>query len=199
MAKLRSTEILTEEHRWIERMLSCLERLLASSAERGRLDSGASTSLLALFEYFADGVHQRKEEAVLYMRMLNQADLSEKACIAQLLGQHENDRRLMRNMRANLLGAVFGVPDHVHDFGRCGGAYLDLQRRHMAQENAVLLPMAGRLLDEEADELVCQGFRKVEQELGVETEPLYERIDRLCERLGVPLVRRRPSTTTTSL
>lgn len=41
-----TTEVLREEHRWILRMLACLERVGAGSEQRGRLDASVPAALL---------------------------------------------------------------------------------------------------------------------------------------------------------
>ena len=181
---MKTLEILVREHRWIERMLACLEVLIADALRRGRLDPEASASLLSLFEYF-DGIHQRKEESVLYMRLLSVASPSDTASIARFLGDHERERGLMKAMCSCLLGAVFGRPEHVREFAQKGQSYLELHRRHMAQENAVLLPLAARSLDPSSDRAICEGFRRLELEAGVDMDAVVVQIESTCHRLGV--------------
>jgi hemerythrin-like domain-containing protein len=184
---MRAIEIIAEEHRYIERMLACLQLVLHETTRRGRVESDVAAPLVALFEYFADGTHQRKEEAVLFARLLELAGLEEKVCLSKLLGEHEGERRMMRDLRSNLLGAIHGVPEHVGAFLRTGASYLELHARHIAKENEILLPMASRLLDPATDRYVQDGFESIDRQAGVPDHEIFDRIDAIHARLaGAP-------------
>ncbi len=178
-------DVLREEHRWIQRMLACLERLSDESERRGRLDGNAA-ELMALFTHFADGLHQDREEVCLFPRLLARArSLAERSDISRLCGQHEEERRAMGRMNGELLGAIFGETRSLRDFQREARLYVDLQRGHLLHENQALLPLAESLLTREDDETVMQGFVSLEHERAVKLKPIFERIRALCSRLGV--------------
>ena len=181
-----TTDILREEHRWVLRMLDCLERVIALSVQRGQLDSTASVELLSLFAYFADGLHQQREERCLFPRLLTRASsVDERVEIGKLCGDHEQERHLMQGLNENLLGAIYGEPLSLREFAREARAYVELHRQHLAHENLRLLPLAERLLSHEDDESIVQGFRRLESEGPQELRRVFERIQTLSERLGL--------------
>jgi len=181
-----TTDVLREEHRWILRMLACLERVGADSEQRGHLDAESAAELMALFTHFADGLHQDREERCLFPRLLTRArDVAERSDIARLCGEHEEERRAMSRMNGELLGAIFGETRSLLDFQREARRYVQLQRGHILHENQVLLPLAELLLTCEDDETVMQGFVRLEHDGPVKLKGIFERIGALCSRLGV--------------
>ena len=181
-----TTEVLREEHRWILRMLQCLERLARNSEREGRLDAASATELLALFTYFADGLHQEREESYLFPRLLARArSANERTDIGRLCGEHEEERRAMGRMNQALLGAVYGQARSLGDFRREALRYVAMQREHVLQENQGLMMLAELLLTPEDDEAVMRGFVGLEHEGPQKLKQVFERIQTLCTRLGV--------------
>jgi len=66
---MRSTEILQDEHRVIEQVLNCLEKMADQALVAGRLDESSAREALDFFQTFADGCHHHKEEDHLFPLM----------------------------------------------------------------------------------------------------------------------------------
>jgi hemerythrin-like domain-containing protein len=183
---MRSTAVLREEHRWILRMLQCLERVTLFSDRDGHLDAACAAELLALFKYFADGLHQEREERFLFPRLLARAhSVAERTEVGRLCGEHEQERRAMARMNQELLGAIYGQGRSLHEFRREALRYIALQRQHVLHENLTLLALAERLLRPEDDELVMQGFADLEREQPGGLARAFGSVEYLCARLGV--------------
>lgn len=181
-----TTDILREEHRWILRMLQCLERVGLDAEARGRLEAESAAELLALFTHFADGLHQEREECCLFPRLLARArSVSERVQIGRLCGEHEEERRAMGRLRQELLGAVFGDGRSLNAFRREARHYVELQRAHLVHENRELLPLAELLLTPEDDQAVLRGFTALERQGPEELRRIFQRIEALCVRLGL--------------
>jgi len=182
---MKTIEILTREHRWIGWMADCLEKLVAESHTRDQLDE-ATSQLLFLYESFADGRHQDKEEQVLFPELLTCADEPTRTMLDQLMRDHGVERRHMARMRQNLDGAVHGEPLCLREFALEAGDYMELHRAHMLRETEQLLPLVEGLLTPEADERVVAGFEQLEGGAG-DPHGLAEQIGGLCRRIGVPM------------
>jgi len=181
---MKAVEILEREHRWIAWMASCLESLVAESRTQDRLDV-MTAELLFLYESFADGRHQDKEEQVLFPELLTCADEQTRTLLGQLLRDHGVERNHMARMRESLSGAVQGEPRSVRDFAREATEYMALHRMHMLRESEHLLPHVANLLTPEADARVVAGFEAIEGGPG-DPHGLQEQISSLCRRLGLP-------------
>lgn len=182
---MKSLKILEREHGWIARMGVCLERLIAESRSTDQLPEEAS-ELLVLYESFADGRHQEKEEGVLFPALLAFADGRERAVLEQLLQDHGAERRHLAEMRVNLHGALYGEPLSVRAFAAAANDYMELHRAHMGREGEILFPMVERLLTPDADAEVSEGFDALEGGSG-DPHGLEEQIQGLCRRIGVPM------------
>ena len=181
---MKTIERLELEHRWIGSMANSLETLLADARTSNQLPREAY-DLLSLYESFADGRHQDKEERVLFLELLDAAQDRDRDVLGRLIADHEAERAHMAKMRVNLLGAVYGEPGCVQDFLREASAYVDLHQAHMRREEEILLPMDERLLTPEADERVARGFEEIEGGPG-DPHAVEEQIKRLLHRIGLP-------------
>ena len=181
---LVALEVLREEHRQIAHLLEAFERLLALGRRDGRLPAEPAAELLALFVHFADGLHQEREESCLFTRLFARArTVEERLALGKLCGEHEDERRALRSLSNDLLGAIYGRGGDLERFLSEGTTFVRLHRQHLADETRELLPMAERLLEPEDDALLLELYRGLEQG-GPDTARLAARIRQLTERLA---------------
>jgi len=184
-------QILADEHRLLTGMLFCLELLTERAAEEDRLDGEAAQELLVLFDRFADGAHQDKEELLLFPVLLVRAPSDTVAELRGLAQAHARERALLEAMHGHLEGACYQDPIQLDAFVAGARAYVRLQRAHIREENRLLLPLACRLLEAEDDRRMLAEFRSIDAivaPLAVE-----ERVLGLCRRLGVALATGEPT------
>lgn len=162
---METLEILEREHAWIGWLVSSLEEILRTTRATDRLPDEAD-ELLALFESFADGRHQEKEERCLFPELLALADEAQRATLEELLRDHETERAHLQAMRLQLPGAQSAEPLCVRSFVLRASAYLALQRAHMRREQELLFPLAARLLTPQADARAAEGCARIEGGVG---------------------------------
>jgi hemerythrin-like domain-containing protein len=102
--------------------------------------------------------------------------VEERLFLGRLAAEHEQDREHFSVMQRCLLGATYGHHMDLREFLRAAGRYLDLQHRHMARENAQLLPLAESLLTEEDDTVLLRAFAALDASDPVGSA-LPERVD----------------------
>ena len=180
------TDVLREEHRWILRMLQCLERVCLDCEQKGRLEAEGTAELMALFTHFADGLHQEREERFLFPRILARARcVNERTDVGRLCGEHEQERQALARMTQELLGAIYGEARSLRGFLMAARRFIELQREHLLHENRELLPLADQLLTAEDDQAVLSGFASLE-DLGLgDPKRILRRIENLSVQLGV--------------
>jgi hemerythrin-like domain-containing protein len=66
---MRPTEILSSEHRVIEQVLDCLERIADNCSAQGSLNRESAEAAIDFFRTFADRCHHGKEETYLFPAM----------------------------------------------------------------------------------------------------------------------------------
>ncbi len=178
---MQATQILMDEHRVIERVVSALQ-VAAERVSQGEEMRPVFFVDAALFiKNFADGCHHRKEEGVLFVAMTESGIPAQRGPIGVMLAEHEQGRLFTREMKdaaqkweAGDLSARAAV---VHN----ALGYVALLRQHIHKENNILFPMADRLIPPDRQEKVAADFERIEQEeIG---EGLHEKYLALAEVL----------------
>ena len=142
-------DLLLEEHRLIERMLSEVEnRALAAGS---KLPVEFVETALDFFAAFADGSHHYKEERVLFP-MLEAAGMPvHGGPIAVMLQEHDLGRRCLAAVRNNLDGAKSGSEAAASAIRVALTEYVELLRRHIWKEDNILFEMAKSRLTSDAE------------------------------------------------
>lgn len=150
-------EMLSAAHSQVETQCATLRRLVAGLAEVGA-DCEAREAAAAVMRGFdACAVHHHADEEVdLFPALIEAMAGSDAVCLreltALLTAEHRELEQRWHALRGRLeqvaLGHAVVLPgDEVHGF-------IDLCERHLAREEAELLPMAGRLIsDAELDRI----------------------------------------------
>lgn len=142
-------EMLAACHGRVQAQCASLRRLAAHLARRGA-DRQAQDAAAAVMRYFdTSAVHHHADEEVdLFPALIESMAGSDAVCVreltASLAAEHRELEQRWRALRRRLeqvtrADAAALPDDEVQDF-------IDLYERHIAREEAELLPMAGRLL-----------------------------------------------------
>ncbi len=182
------TEVLTAEHRTIERVLECLERLVAESGVRGRLDGRSARQILEFLALFADRCHHGKEEELLFPALIARGFSADAGPVAVMTDEHRAGRDHIRQMREATNAAGAGDRAALGRFRLHARAYIDLLREHIRKEDGCLFPMADEALTAEDKALLLERFEHLEhEEVGAGThEAMLEVACELAHRFGVP-------------
>ena len=178
---MKATEILSSEHRVIERVIQALETA-ARRLEAGQTIRPAFFVDSADFiKGFADGCHHRKEEGVLFRAMVDNGLPLQNSPVAVMLSEHEQGRAYTRGMRQAAERLQAGDAGAKTDVVGNALGYAALLRQHIYKEDNILFPMANRVIPVDQHDNVAEGFEHVEHE---ETgEGVHEKYLGLAERL----------------
>jgi hemerythrin-like domain-containing protein len=184
---MRPTEILQNEHRVIEQVLSCLEKMAEQGVADGQLDEASARQALDFFQTFADGCHHGKEENHLFPLMEAKGFPRQGGPTGVMLHEHEEGRIHIRAMQEALPRAAAGQEAALREFARHARAYVDLLRQHIFKEDHRLFPMADQVFSSEDQARLLDRFAHVEShEMDQGTHEKYLGIaDRLAERFHV--------------
>ncbi|MDH3717443.1 MAG: hemerythrin domain-containing protein [Planctomycetota bacterium] len=184
---MQPTEILMQEHRVIEQVLACLEKMADQCAAGQALDTRSAEQALDFFRNFADRCHHGKEEDLLFPLMESKGFSREQGPTGVMLHEHEQGRRLVQAMTG-------AVSTDASDADAAREAFIDparqfvaLLREHIHKEDHCLFPMANQALTEPDQQQLVDSFEKVEHDdLGPETHQRYVNLaNELAERFGV--------------
>ena len=179
---MRATEILENEHRVIEQVLSCLEVMANRALAEGKLDVISADAALDFFQTFADGCHHRKEENHLFPLMEAKGFPRDGGPTEVMLHEHEEGRKHIQGMRAAVAGGA------VREFAEHARAYVELLRNHIFKEDRRLFPMANQVFSSEDQARLTDRFEHVEEQEVEEGahETYLDVADMLAERFQVP-------------
>jgi hemerythrin-like domain-containing protein len=178
---MKATDILMDEHRVIEQVLSCLEKLAEGYEAEEKLDDTSALEALAFFRNFADRCHHGKEEGHLFPLLEARGLGHQGGPTGVMLHEHDEGRRLVAAM-ARALDC-----DTPRDFVQHARAYVKLLREHIRKEDQCLFPMAAGILSGSDAESLAQRFEHVEHaEMGEGTHEHYLQLaNDLADRLDV--------------
>jgi hemerythrin-like domain-containing protein len=183
---MRPTDLLSGEHRVIEQVLACLERLADGCAGGGRLDGASARKALEFFRHFADHCHHGKEEEHLFPMLEAHGFVRESGPTGVMRTEHEQGRLHLRGMAESLDGAAAGEAAAVRSFLLHARAYSTLLRQHIHKEDHILFPLANRALDAASQQELLESFGRVEAGHGGAHEEYLRLADELADRFHIP-------------
>lgn len=181
------TDILSSEHRVIEVVLACLDKITEESNEAGKLDTESADKAIDVIRTFADKCHHGKEENYLFTALVEKGITKEGGPVGQMLSEHTLGRELVKAMAENVEEAGLGNKDSIWKFTDAAIRYINLLKAHIQKEDSVLFPMANKILSEEDQKQLLKNFETVESEhMGTGTHQKYiEIVVLLAKKYGV--------------
>ncbi|HSG80710.1 MAG TPA: hemerythrin domain-containing protein [Gemmatimonadota bacterium] len=184
---MKATDILMDEHRVIERVLSVLE-LATDRLEAGeQVEPGLFIDAADFIRNFADGCHHRKEEGVLFVAMNEAGMPADSGPIAVMLAEHVQARAYTRALLEGAEKMQAGDAAATDQVVQNARSYAALLRQHIAKEDQILFPMADNVLAAPArQEKLLAEFERVEaEEAGADVHDRYVALaDELERQIG---------------
>lgn len=161
---MKPTDILKEEHRGIELMLSILERMCRKLETKAQVDVTHLEQSIDFFKGFADKCHHMKEENLLFPAMEKAGFSKEAGPIAVMLDEHTLGRQYIAAMTGALSAMKRGDMGASLKFVEAARGYISLLSEHIAKEDNVLFPMAEMHLSNDVQSNLVKEFERVERE-----------------------------------
>jgi hemerythrin-like domain-containing protein len=156
-------EMLAACHHRVESQCETLQRLVPHVATHGA-DADARVAAAAVLRYFDTAAvhHHADEEVDLFPALIESVAGSDAVCIQDLVASLQADHRMLealwQRLRPALLKIAAGEAQPLPASEVM--PLVDLYALHMAREEAELLPMATRLLSDEALDSVGRAMRE---------------------------------------
>ncbi|MBI5268026.1 MAG: hemerythrin domain-containing protein [candidate division Zixibacteria bacterium] len=183
---MEPTRILSAEHRVIETVIACLERIVEETRKNGKLDKIAAEQAIDFIRNFADGCHHAKEEDRLFPAMEAKGMPRQGGPIGVMLIEHEYGRAFVRGMVEHLEKSTTGDSQAITEFSRHALGYAELLKQHIHKEDHILFPMADRFMSPDDEQVLMAQFNEAEAHIGEGThERLLGIAESLAKRYGV--------------
>src|SRR5690348_16772862 len=95
----RSTDILTAEHKSLLRIADVLSSMSDNARDRAEYDSQDVEDLIRLLREFGDGIHQAKEEEILFPLFTTVCEPTQYTAVRHMFFEHQQDRALMTGIQ----------------------------------------------------------------------------------------------------
>lgn len=184
---MKPTEILSGEHRVIEQVLDCLEKMADDASREQTVDAEAARDAIDFLRNFADACHHGKEEAHLFPALETKGLPRNGGPTGVMIHEHETGRGHIRGMDEALATAAEGEPGAAARFTGHARDYITLLREHIKKEDHCLFSMADQMLTPEEQAALVARFHHVEaHEMGEGAHERYlELANRLADRYGI--------------
>ena len=185
---MKPTNILVNEHRIIEQVLNCLERMVDRCASEGRLEEVPAREAIGFFQMFAECSHLAKEEAHLFPLVAG-TKCPQGCRLSELTAREDpHGHSHLRAMEEAIEGAVAGDKDALGRFVQHGQDYIGLLMKYIENEEDWLFPQADRVLNEAKQRVLGESLQHDDSEnrCGGSHEGYVAIANRLADHLGVP-------------
>lgn len=174
---MEATEILKNEHRAIEIVLTAMERAAGSLSDGRDVDPALLAECLDFASVFADRCHHSKEEEVLFPLLEKRGVKKEGGPLGAMLHEHAEGRSLLKSIRGNLDRYNNGDGDASEDLADSLRCYAALLRNHIVKEDQVLFEVADAALSDEDSRQLVAAFDEIEdQKIGPGVHEEYHRM-----------------------
>jgi len=160
---MKPTEILKNEHRVIEKMLSVLESFYKKAESGEEINTEHAEKIIEFFKVFADKCHHGKEEDMLFPEMEKAGVPREGGPIGVMLFEHTQGRNFIKNMTEAIEDIKKGT-DSKQKFIENAKGYINLLKDHIYKEDNILFNMADMHLTPEVQKNLIERFEKFEKE-----------------------------------
>ena len=184
---MNPTELLGSEHRIIEQVLNCLEKIIERCRSDGRLEREPARLAIDFFRSFADHSHHGKEEHLLFGMLQGKEFPGNADAIELLSGEHDEGRAHLQSMCEAIYPASEGDAGALRQFADNSTSYIRMLREHIHKEDDCLFPMAAEAMTPEEQEELSEAFDKFDNaELGKGFRDKYVKIaNQLAHQFGV--------------
>jgi len=159
---MRATDSLYQDHRIIEVVLPALQRLGQQAGELRLADRETVGIALEFLTTYVDAYHHGKEELYLFKAMERRGVRRDVGLVFHVLEEHGRRRKRVRTLSASSAGAIQGDPA-AREFADSAAVYVKLLSHHIREEDTELWSLASRVLSDDDDARLIQGYAGVER------------------------------------
>lgn len=157
-----ATQQLKDEHEGVTLMLRILDEVSRQLDSEGRLQQKHFDGILEFLKVFVDKCHHGKEEELLFPALVK-AGIPQDGPISVMLFEHEMGRKHIRLMSDAFERYKLNDASAASDIAQNARDYITLLTDHIDKENNILFAMADDRLSEKAQEVLFDGFEKIEE------------------------------------
>ena len=177
----KGTEVLSAEHRVIERGLDILEKMMGEFEAEGKIVMKDLSDLIDFVRHFADACHHAKEEKLLFPALGQKGMPANSGPVAVMLQEHDSGRQFVRGIANGIEKFKTQPAGAKAQIIQNATGYISLLRQHIFKEDNILFPMADSMMDSDEQKKMIADFERTEkEEIG---SGVHERYHEMIEEL----------------
>lgn len=166
---MKAIEIMNEEHKYILRMLQVIRKCCFKILNNEEIIYEDFYKIIDLIRNYADNHHHKKEEKILFIKMVEELGEPAKKAVNQgMLVEHDLGRLHVRELVAALEKVKAGEEEAKLDVIANAISYTHLLIRHIDKEDRVIYKFAERNLNDEVIKLIddeCENYEINNEEI----------------------------------
>ena len=192
---MTATQVMGAEHRTIETVAKALGDLALAIEKGQNADVALLKTAVEFFRVYADKLHHGKEEA-LFFPMLVKRGVPPQGCpIGGLNHEHEMGRALVGALEEGITFYAQKKPGAQDGLVQTLRRIVDLYQNHIWKEDAMVFPMADKILTKADQKELSGKFAGVDRSVGLE---VIARLERFAKGLAPAATQSSASNTTPS-
>lgn len=165
---MNAIEQMSAEHRVIEKVINAMPDAVAAMDQGKRLDVQKLRGIVEFLRDYADLRHHQREEGIVFPLLIQRGVPPHGCPIGGLNNEHEQGRVLVTTLNE----AITGYEEHRADADATLRQTLQdlvtLYQKHLWMEDAMVFPMAEKLVTEADDQEFKKQFADLDRKLGAE-------------------------------
>jgi hemerythrin-like domain-containing protein len=153
--------ILESEHRLVLEVADAADMECAHIEATGTVRADLAGDMFGFFRYFADGLHDPKEEGLLYARCHRRGMTDQDEPLEQMIGEHEWCRAKLDGLEMSLENMSRDDRAAALDFAARLREYVEVLRCHIAVEEELFFDTAQHYLTENDRRELTEEFEAV--------------------------------------
>lgn len=163
----KQTQILTEEHKNILKVIAALEWECGRLNSKKEIDKEFFAKAIDFIRNYADKFHHAKEEDILFVEFCKNAHKTHCNPVDQMLYEHKLGREFVKNMEAAI------KKDDVNETLENATGYANLLKEHIFKEDTILYPMMDEVFDEKTQQSITKRSEAAEKKFKKEDLERY--------------------------
>ena len=175
------TQVMEAEHRLIETVVKALGGV-AAALEKGQPGGAAILpTAVEFFRVYADKLHHGKEETVFFPMLVKRGVPPQGCPIGGLNHEHEKGRALVQALADQAPAYAQGKPGAKEALLETLRGIVDLYQNHIWKEEAMVFPMADKVLTAADQAELSEKFGEVDRAVGLD---VVARLETFANSLG---------------
>src|SRR5512136_173480 len=173
-----ATQVMETEHRNIGAVVKALGGV-ALAIEKGLpADVALLGAAVEFFRLYADKLHHGKEENLFFPLLVKRGVPAQGCPIGGLNHEHEKGRLLVKALADQTPAYAQGSPGAKDALVQTLRGLVDLYQNHIWKEDAMVFPMADKVLTAADQEELSKNFAEVDRSIGLEAVARMEQLAR---------------------